>query len=291
MQRTILAICSDLHGGHRHGLLNPATSLEEINEKGEKVKDYHPELTPIQRYLWETYIEQIGAVRNLAQDDPLIVILNGDMTAGNKYPQLLVSDRIADQMLIGAANIEPWFGLAPKAVRLIKGTGAHVFGQGTSEILITQLLKTLHPETSIEVYDHSLISIGGMDVDISHHGPPPGSRAWLKGNEVRYYLKSLMFDELSAGKKPPRLILRGHYHDYIKETVNIRNNGDWYESTLVITPSFAYVDNHGRQSVKSPARITHGMVVVEIVNGELLQITPLTKTVDIRSRETLIERI
>jgi hypothetical protein len=53
MQRTILAVCSDLHGGHRHGLLNPDTVLHEYDEEGEVVDDYHPALNPVQKYLWK----------------------------------------------------------------------------------------------------------------------------------------------------------------------------------------------------------------------------------------------
>lgn len=287
MQRAVIAICSDLHGGHRHGLLNPNTVLEETNEKGEVIGDYHPEMTPIQKYLWDVYVKGIAEIKRIAGDDPLYVVLNGDLTAGNKYPQLLVSDRIADQFVIAAANCDPWFSLpnVPKAVRIIKGTGAHVFNQGTSEIVVNTLLNAKYPDVSTKVMDHGLFNFGGVEIDISHHGPVAGSRQWLKGNEARYYLRSAMMEEIVAGKVPPRIYFRGHYHEECEETLIIKANGNRYKSTLIITPSFAFIDDHARQMVKSPARISHGMFAVEVVDSELLRTIPLTHTIDIRSHE------
>lgn len=287
MNRAILAICADLHGGHRYGLLSPHTVLEEIDQNGEVVKDYHPPLTKIQDYLWEMYVSQIAAIKKYAGEDDIIVLLDGDLTAGNKYAQMLVSDRLADQFAIGAANVDPWCEIKPKAIRIIKGTGAHVFNQGSSEIVITTLLNAKYPDLSIKVSDHSLLDVAGLTVDVSHHGPPPGSREWLRGNEARYYLRSLMMQEIVAGKAPPRLVVRGHYHDEIEETLIVKSNGNRYKGTLVITPSFTFMDEYARKVCKSPSRITHGMIMVEIVDKEILRIVPLTKTIDIRTHETI----
>jgi hypothetical protein len=288
MKRTLLAVCSDLHGGHRYGLLNPDTILEETDETGEIIGTYHPPLNKTQRYLWQTYTEQIKTIGDMMEKgDELIVIMNGDMTAGNKYPHLLVSDRIADQFIIGEYNIRPWYALKPTAVRLIKGTGAHVFGHGSAEVLIAHALSLAFPKISTVCTDHSLITTAGVDIDISHHGPVPGSRQWLKGNEARYYLRSAMLEEIVAGKTPPKVYLRGHYHEDIEESLIVKANGHRYKSSLIITPSFCFIDDHARQATKSPARITHGMMLIELVDGEVLRTIPLTKTLDIRTKETI----
>ena len=285
MQRAILVVLSDTHGGHRHGLLNPSTVLEETDEEGNMLKDYHPQMTRIQEYLWEQYMKWIDEVRAIAGADPLYIAINGDITCGNKYPQLLVSDRVADQFAIAEANFWPIYDLKPSAVRIIKGTGAHVFNQGTSEIMVSMLLKAKYPEVSTVVKDHGLFTVEGVEVDISHHGPPPGSRKWLEGNEARYYLRSAMLDEITAGNVPPRIYYRAHYHQSVEESLIVKANGNRYKSTLIITPSLAFIDSHTRQTVKSPSRITHGMSVAELIDSELLRHIPLEKTIDIRSKE------
>jgi hypothetical protein len=287
MKRTVLVVFSDPHGGHRQGLLNPNTILEEVDQSGNKIRDYHPELTKIQTYLWGMYLSQIKAIGEYAKGDDIVVIANGDLTAGNKHPQLLVSDRLSDQIIIGEYNMLPWYEIGPRAVRLIKGTEAHNFGHGSSEILISQLLRARFPNFSTDVADHCLLSLGGIDIDIAHHGPYTGSRAWLKGNVARYYLQSAMLEEIASGKRPPRLYIRSHFHDEIEETVIIKGNGNRYRSTIVITPSFTFLDDYSRQVARSPSRVTHGMIMIEIVDGDILRSVPLTKTVDLRTREVI----
>jgi hypothetical protein len=288
MKRTLLVICSDLHGGHRHGLCSPETVLHEYDEHGAIVEDYHPTLNPVQAYLWRMYLSQIAAVGLSAKDDDVIVCMNGDMTAGNKHKSLLMSDRLADQIIIARYNMEPWYNLPHlRAVRFTKGTGAHVFEEGSSEILVAELARGYHPTVSTQVSDHSLLTIDGLTADISHHGPPPGSRNWLAGNEMRYYLRSLMLDEFAAGRIPPRLVYRAHYHRYVQESLTIEWGGKFHTSTIILTPSFTFPDGYTRKVVRSPARVTHGMTVTEIVDGELLRILPLIRTLDIRTKEVL----
>ena len=87
------------------------------------------------------------------------------MTAGDKHKDLLVSDRLSDQIIIARYNAEPWFTLKTlKAIRVIKGTGAHNFGEGSSELLMTELLRAFHPKIDIKASDHALPEIDGMPV-------------------------------------------------------------------------------------------------------------------------------
>ena len=287
MKRSILVTFADPHAGHRYGLLNPSTVLYEHDEEGNELEEVHPKLNKIQEYLWSIYQTQIDCIGKFANGDDIIISVDGDMTAGNKHPSRLVSEREADQIEIGVSNMRPWYAINPKAVKIIKGTGAHTFGYGSSEITITKQLRAEFPDVPIKFCDHALTTVNGMPVDISHHGPTAGTRNWLKGNEARYYLRSNMQDEINAGCIPPRLYIRAHYHDDIEETIIIKSNGKRYKSTLVILPSLCYIDDFADQHVKSPSRITHGMYIFEIIDGDLCRIIPLTKSVDVRSRDEL----
>ena len=287
MKRVILAVASDKHGGHRLGLLNPETVLEYEDRKG-NILEYSPDLLDFQEYLWELHETHIKEVQKLAGKDEIVVIDNGDTTAGNKYPHEQVSTRISDQFKIAAWNLRPWLELKNvKTVRITKGTGAHTFGEGTSEIVLQQFLKGWHPKKDIRTVYHGFARIAGVTVDYAHHGPSTGSRNWLRGNEARYYMKSLIADELDLGNTPPDLILRGHYHSYVEEYVIKMFQGHRYKTQLTVLPSYCGIDDYARQATKSKYILQHGMVAYELIDGKILDTYPLLTTLDVRTKETL----
>ena len=63
----LLVVLSDLHCGHRLGLLAPGTELLEIDEKG-RATAWVPSLGPVQQYLWELYEGQIRDIMGRGQD-------------------------------------------------------------------------------------------------------------------------------------------------------------------------------------------------------------------------------
>lgn len=285
--RTIVAALSDTHGGHKLGLMCPEVILFDETETGQLVP-YQPKPTASQEYLWRLYQENVKAVIELANGDPVVAIHNGDIAQGNRFMAELVSTRMADQVLIGAANLRPWLGYNNvHALRLSVGTEAHVFGEGSAEILVADTLKREYPNKDIRVLHHGLAEVGGLMIDYAHHGPFYGSRTWLRGNVARYYLQSLMIDELMAGRRPADLYWRAHVHNWVRETVTVSIGELDYTSTILITPSYCMVGEHGHKVTRSVGSITNGMAAVEIVNGKLVEIHRLTKTMDIRTRERI----
>jgi hypothetical protein len=283
----ILAVASDKHGGHRLGLLNPETVLEYEDRKG-NIVEYHPDLIDFQEYLWEIHQKHVKETQKLAGKDEIIVFDNGDTTAGNKYPHEQVSTRISDQFDIAAWNLRPWLELKNvKTVRIAKGTGAHTFGEGSSEIALQRILKGWYPRKDIKTVYHGLAKIAGILVDYAHHGPGVGIRNWLRGNIARLYLKSLIEDELDLGNVPPDLVIRGHFHDYVEEYVIKYFKGKRYKTQLNVLPSYCGIDDHARQITKSKYVLRHGMVCYEIIDGKILDTHPLLETLDIRTKETL----
>jgi hypothetical protein len=288
MKRVILAVASDKHGGHKLGLLNPNTILEDEDHKGNLI-EWTPELESFQQYLWGLHQEHVEDVKRLAGKDEIIVFDNGDLTAGNKYPHEQVSTRIADQFDIAAWNLRPWLDLPNvKTVRITKGTGAHNFGEGSAEIITQRILKGWYPKKDIRTIYHGLAKIAGIAVDYTHHGSGTGSRNWLKGNEFRYYLKSLIQDEIDLGNTPPDLIIRGHFHEYIEEYVIKLFMGKRYKVQGNIIPSYCGIDDYARQVTKSKYILHHGMVCYEIIDGKILDTYPMFNTIDIRTKEKIV---
>ena len=278
MDRFLIMQESDRHGGNKLGLMNPEVILEDLQRDG-NAKLWKPNMTESQRLLWDLELENIEKVKKLAGRDKVHYIESGDPTQGDKHKAELVSERLADQISIAVANSKPIYGLKNlKTARYAVGTGAHNFGQASGDILIVNHLKALYPKVDIDLCYHGLIHYGDFTVDFAHHGPYSGSREWLKGNVARYYLQSMMIHAIKHGQRPPDLVIRGHYHVPVIETV--RMNG--FTSTIVVSPSMCMVDDFAHQAAKSPDDVTCGAFVYEVVDNKLLDIHQLTKTFDTR---------
>ncbi len=57
---------------------------------------------------------------------------------------------------------------------------------------------------------------------------------------------------------------------------------------MILTPSYSMLSDFDHKTAKSPDRITHGMVMVEIIDGRVKDIITLSKTIDVRTRRKLI---
>lgn len=286
MTRRLVALLSDIHSGSRLGLMNPETTLWQEDERGQEVP-WRPTPTAVQRWLWGHYVSDIAATMDLAAGDDVILVHNGDLTWGRKYPSELVSTRNADQLLIAVANLEPW-GTWPnvRTIRLVHGTDSHAFGEGTSDALVCDALRVRWPERSVSEVRHALLLVDGVGIDCAHHGPTPGGRQWLTGNQARYYAKSVMNDDLILGRTPPRVIVRSHYHTYVRETVRIHGARELV-TDVIITPAYCGMTEYATQATRSGYLISCGLVVLEIVDGALREIHPFVRSVDLRREEVL----
>lgn len=286
MKRKILLFLSDTHANHKLGLLNPATTLFDEDENGEIVP-YHPNLTASQKHMWKLYLEGLRTAVKYAGPDEILVFHNGDITQGTKYKSQLVSTESMDQVTIGAANMRPIMQIPNvKKLRLLFGTPSHVESVGGTEQIISKQLRAEYKK-DVKAYYHGTIDVDGAQVDIAHHGPNQSIRIWLEGNLARYYLRDLMLKELRAGGTPPDLVVRSHFHTKVNETFEMDWQGQIYESRLIVTPALCMLGDYGRKVTRSIGRVTNGMVMVEVLGGRIQKPIWLTKTIDIRTKETL----
>lgn len=284
--RKIIAVISDTHGGHKLGLCVPEVKLKNI-ENG-KVYEFSPELTESQKFMNDVYTWGIEETIKLAEKDDIVLLHDGDPTHGKAPFLQTVTTRLSDQIDIAVANIKRWLQYKNvKMVRFAVGTGIHEMGEGSASILIANNLIEGHPKVDIGVVYHGLLDIGGFLIDYAHHGPFTGSRKWLEGNELRYYLRSIMMGEIMEGRIPPHLILRGHYHVYRKEYLEICANGNVYESYAIVLPGFTFKDDYTRRATKSEFKQSVGMMAFEVINGRLYQTYKFVQNLDIRTHESL----
>jgi len=281
--RALVASFADPHCGLTIGLINPDTLLETNIPRVKK----RPQLTDDQEYLWETYIEDIDKICELARQDPVLLIMAGDWMQGMKYPEQLMSNIPSDQTAIAVAIMEPWMRLKNlKTIRVAQGTGAHD-PVGSLTIEAIRLLKKDYPKIDIEASFHAVITLRGLDIDYTHKGPHPGSRKWLEGNIVRYNLKDMMLDDICYAEEPPRIYLRAHRHVFRHVTAEVLGKPDRYADMFLIPPSSG-MSYHAKNMVYKKRLIT-GRVAMEIIDSKYAFNPDLMykHMLDIREREVL----
>ena len=313
--RTVAALQADKHANHKLGLCNPDTVLPADDEVG-RGEDVPVAISPFQEALWEMYTEDVAGVLEFAGGDEVIVFDLGDQTHGNKYPDNQMSNNMADQFAIARANWAPWM-LKPnvRRFRFSKGTGAHTYGEGSSETILaaelayfmtamaagatpyggetaeTQLaadLRSQDQQMDVRAVYHGVAEIDGVRIDYAHHGPGPGMRDWTSGNQVRYYLKSLVLEQRRMGLPPADVYFRGHRHAFIHEALMSEMwDGDLYDYHMVTLPSYCGMGAYGHQATFSAPYQWFGTVAVEIVDGEVGRIKPFVHCRDIRTWEVL----
>lgn len=284
MNRVVLVVISDSHGGHKLGLMSPDLELQGEGPNGELTIE-RIKLTAYQEWLWhDVYVPGVDAVaREGNRADRVVVLHLGDICHGDKHPDQLVSTRISDQIKIAKANLQPLLELPRmQALRLVMGTGAHEFGEGTAAILVGEQVRA-ETDLDVQALYHGLANIGGANVDYTHHGPGPGGRSWLGGNVARYYLRDQMFKAVMAGDDPADLYLRGHVHAPVDEMVRVGK----HVGRLVICPSMCGLGDYGRQATRGEWKICNGFMAFTIEGGRIVDTLDLTQTVDIRTREVL----
>ena len=232
-----------------------------------------PQLTHTQEILWDVFQTCKKNVVSLAKKSPIYGWCIGDPTHGlHHMDKELVSTRTSDHIEIAISSLAEIVKLKNlKSFYMVKGTGSHEFGQGSATALIANFLETAF-DKQIGYVNHALVKHDGLSFDLAHHGPGAGARNWLKGNILRLYTRSIMMDDLQAGREPPDLVVRAHFHNYVPETVKIRTNGHTHRTEAFILPSFSFLDDYARKVAKSPSSVTVGMVVVEVINGKIHEI-------------------
>jgi hypothetical protein len=282
--RAIVPLISDTHGGHSGALMNPDTVLELEDQEGE-IYEYKPEMTEIQKYLWNVYVIGLEGISALSRGDPLFGIHDGDNIEGDKHPSELVRPEKHAQLQIAVYNLRPFCSLPGMSyLRLVKGTGAHEFGFSSATMEILRTMRLLYPAIDMKAIMLGLLTINGVEIDYSHHGASAGRRKWLEGNEARYYLRDRMVRDISMRGRPADIYIRGHYHTPLIE--HLRVDGFW--SILLLMPSMKIGGEFAAQATRSVPSITNGLAALEIEGGKIRDVHEFYSSVDMRTKEEIL---
>lgn len=266
--RLIVWAMSDLHCGYRFGLMRPGIRLPAMDEREDFFK---PRPTAFQTLIWRHYLSDIAFVRRLAGRDPMHLLIMGDVVQGSNILRdgMLVTPRDSDQKHILEDALVPVLSMPNlRRVRITKGTAPHSGRHGSAELGLAKHIRDAYKKDA-KAYYHMKLSIAGVSFDIAHHGPSTGIWPWVEGDQMRRYARALMFRELQAGRRPPRVILRGHYHDRTWETLRVRAGEQTVSTDIVVCPGYSlFTDDYTLKQTKSKDYMTVGSMVFELIQTQ-----------------------
>jgi hypothetical protein len=261
------------------GLFNPATTILQADGTS---RTFTP--TATQEWIWQLYLEDVARVKAVAGGRPIVLLLLGDLIHGNRHMNQLMSTCHSDQEEIAIWALKPWYNLGNlESVRICLGTEAHNFGEGSAEKSIARRLAEKYPKVSTKAIGHGLVTIRGHLIDYAHHGVGAGSRRHTRGNSMRSYARSIVDDCLELGLGVPRIIVRGHYHDFQYETVRTRR----HTVEVVNLPSYCGMGEFGRKATRSAFIHQVGLVYAEVTTERIVMHTDRIHVRDIRYKEEL----
>lgn len=284
--RKIIPVIADTHGGYLFGLLNPKTELPPFEDISPE--PFKPKLTPTQEMIWELFVKDKQEIVRLAGDDEIFLIHVGDVTQGTLLRnQMLVTPRLADQLLIAKDVISTWIELPNlKTARFVKGSGIHSMKHGSSELELAHYFRKKYNK-DIQAWYHMILDIDNVIIDVAHKGSTSGKRKWLEGNEVRRYIQDIALKEIINGRRPPDIVLRGHYHDRVMATAHIHTDKLTHHIWGAICPAYSLfgTDDWTKSATASKGYMTVGTLALEIINNKLIEIHDFTHSIDIRRHE------
>jgi hypothetical protein len=282
--RQLVVVRTDCHGGHCLGALNPDTILWRLDYEG-NAEPWTPDLCGVQEKLWQFQREDLARIKDLAGNDPIILIDLGDQTQGTRFTSAIIPGTCQDdQTEIACWNLVPFLKMGVKALRFCTGTHVHV--PDSSEARIAARLKN-NWDVDIRVMHHGRVTFGQEILDLTHHGPHGGSRDWLHGNISTYALKDRIYRDRRAGKQPARVYLRGHRHVFRWVTVHDTWDGVTTTHDLITVPSQCGFGDHARKVTEADPIIQNGLIVLEFVDGKLVKIHDFVRETDLRTEECL----
>lgn len=206
-----LVVFSDTHFGDQLSLCPP----EPIQLDGGGTYT----ASPIQRKLWEWWVEMWEWVENVTHGEPYSVAIAGDTMDGRHHGTTnQITQNLADQKKIALSVLSDVKGklFGGGKLYMIRGTEAHVGPSGENEEMLAMELGAEPDEHGNYARNELWIRIGGENgalAHILHHIAPSSSNAYETTALMREYAESCA----EAGRwhlQTPDFCVRGHRHRY-----------------------------------------------------------------------------
>lgn len=259
-----VVIISDTHVGSTLGLCPPSFSLDDGGSYRSNT---------LQGYAWDFWTEKFWPeVHERAKTRDTVVVLNGDLVDGNHHgtSQIFTTDPI-QQINLAVEIFAPIASRYP--IYVTRGTAAHVMAAGAADEKIAKELGAKSPSKarSVKSAYHLKLEVGGVLLDIAHHGPPAGGRIHTHGNALRSFARDIVLQAKIAKAQAPDVIVRSHVHHY---TYEIGNDYD-HICHSIITPAWQWKTEFAHKVVSHEDVADVGGVIVSVDGGHVSGVTVL----------------
>ena len=260
-------VISDQHTGHKQGLVNPDSKLDE---------DVAVPVYPTAQSLWDiTKNVRAYVGRNCRGYDKWLINL-GETTQGNKFTDDLLTTDMSLQFKLSRDTMHPFLDMkGMKGARFLQATSWHEYGDGSSSKLMVELLKAKYPKLDIKQMNQSRMKVDDVLFEWTHHGSSTSKRYYLQGNAAFLDAKDRLLFHIAENYKCPDLTFTAHTHKPSKATASILNDGAYISNTQVITPPMCGAGAYSRK-IANPSMYYVGMHVV-LTDGHGFEVIPFYK--------------
>lgn len=207
----LLVAVGDLHCGSTVGLHpHEDTPLDDGGVYGP---------SPVQRWLYDNWLDFWARVRKRAKRQPVRIVANGDLVDGHHHGTVqVVSNHQGAQNAILRRVWEPVLDqLTIGAFVVVRGTASHVGEGSPSEEAFARWLKSRRvpvvpdEDTGTLAWRHFRGEVGGVRIDVTHHGRT-GGRPWTAAGGVTNLATEILCEYAGRREAAPDLAIRSHKH-------------------------------------------------------------------------------
>ncbi len=221
----LLFLGSDFHCGSKVGLFAPGMFDSEGAEFN---------LNPVQRWLYDCWLDGTAWVRRKAGNDPHNWIFNGDLTEGKHHGgKQIVSQETGDHVDPAIALLQPLAEAADKTY-IVKGTECHT---GDLEAAIGKVIGAFqNTETKGHSFDRLFLRMAGNLITARHHFPAT-SRANLEAGQFSIQHGNMVYEAHRHQIEVPNILIGSHRH-----RMGHYSDG---KGLTVVTPAWQALTRHG----------------------------------------------
>lgn len=247
-RKVFVAVVSDLHIGSTVALCPPEGI--ELEDGGR----YHP--SPVQKWVWDKWLQYWSDVKSRAGMSPLIVVVNGEFIDGNHHGTTQIGTPSPTAMMDAAIGVMLKPAQMAKALYVTKGTAAHsLHGAASDHAIGKELGAAKCPETGQHAFYHLLLKIKNTRFDIAHH-IGGSARIHTRGTNIRGEVTDAMLETTN----PPDILIRSHVHTYADTGRNFKTFG-------VVTPAWQLMTEYSHRVVRRTQRGVGGLLFEVTANG------------------------